>query len=191
MAERDRSTSTSQPLPTFHGKVYVAKKVRKTSDLPGSMTNASAAQRRYIEPEQHAQPTLGKEKRYVCAVLVCAVVMALHRRCRLVMPFPSKPKAKKFVQKRISSGGDELQNQVDAGWVNVSVRFVGLLVLAHTMGRCPYEVIVSAFQQYDTRSIAAQVNLSLMAVTDLIHFAKKILAGTPGIHTLKLECFPK
>lgn len=38
---------------------------------------------------------------------------------------------------------------------------------------------------------ATQVNLSLMAVTDLIHFAKKLTAGTAGLHTLKLECFPK
>lgn len=30
-----------------------------------------------------------------------------------------------------------------------------------------------------------------MAVTDLIHFAKKVTAGTADIRTLKLECFPK
>lgn len=40
-----------QALPTFHGKVYVVKKARKSSDLPASMTNASAAQRRIIEPD--------------------------------------------------------------------------------------------------------------------------------------------
>ena len=32
----------------------------------------------------------------------------------------SKTKAKKLVQKRINTGGDELQNQIHAGWVDVS-----------------------------------------------------------------------
>lgn len=36
--------------------------------------------------------------------------------------FDRKVKPKKLVQKRINSSGDELQNQVDAGWVNVSMK---------------------------------------------------------------------
>ena len=30
-----------------------------------------------------------------------------------------------------------------------------------------------------------------MAVTDLIHLAKKLTKGVNGLRTLKLECFPK
>ena len=30
-----------------------------------------------------------------------------------------------------------------------------------------------------------------MAVTDLIHFAKKLTAGVATLRTLKLDCFPK
>ena len=36
-----------------------------------------------------------------------------------------------------------------------------------------------------------QVNLSLLAVTDLIHLSKKLTTGVGGLETLKLECFPK
>lgn len=57
-----------QALPTFHGKVYVAKKARKTSDLPASMTNANAAQRRIIEPED-PRPT-------ATANTMCALMLA-------------------------------------------------------------------------------------------------------------------
>lgn len=52
-----------QALPTFHGKVYVARKARKSSDLPGSMTNASAAQRRIISPDD-AWPVAAKSIKY-------------------------------------------------------------------------------------------------------------------------------
>ncbi|DBB01949.1 TPA: hypothetical protein ACH3X1_000538 [Trebouxia sp. C0004] len=111
---------------TFHGRVYGNKVLRKTSDLPDDLTNASAATRRVFEPvaQQSKQPAKDKSKR-----------------------------PKKVVHKRISSSGDELQNQVDSGWVNV--------------------------------------NLSLMAVTDLMQLAKKLIKGVEGLHTLKLECFPK
>ena len=51
-----------QALPTFHGKVYVVKKARKSSDLPASMTNASAAQRRIIEPDA-GQPKVERDSR--------------------------------------------------------------------------------------------------------------------------------
>ncbi|KAL0039275.1 hypothetical protein WJX79_001133 [Trebouxia sp. C0005] len=111
---------------TFHGRVYGNKVLRKTSDLPDDLTNASAATRRVFEPaaQQSKQPAKDKSKR-----------------------------PKKVVHKRISSSGDELQNQVDSGWVNV--------------------------------------NLSLMAVTDLLQLAKKLTKGVDGLRTLKLECFPK
>ena len=36
------------------------------------------------------------------------------------VPVTCSKQTKKLVHKRISSSGDELQHQVDAGWVNVS-----------------------------------------------------------------------
>ena len=42
-----------------------------------------------------------------------------------------------------------------------------------------------------TLGLIIQVNLSLMAVTDLMHLAKKLTKGVSSLRTLKLECFPK
>lgn len=47
---------------------------------------------------------------------------------------------------------------------------------------CPWNLISNTL---------LQVNLSLMAVTDLIHLSKKLTGGGGGLETLKLECFPK
>lgn len=82
-----------------------------------------------------------------------------------------------MAHKRISSSGDELQNQVDAGWVNVRLNSVLLLQLLLPLDLISHTLL--------------QVNLSLMAVTDLIHLSKKLTKGVGGLETLKLECFPK
>ncbi len=46
----------------------------------------------------------------------------LNHAAELPVKFCCSKRPKKVVHKRISSSGDELQNQVDSGWVNVSCR---------------------------------------------------------------------
>ena len=50
---------------TFHGRVYGNKVLRKTSDLPDDLTNASAATRRVFEPVAQQSKRPAKDKRYV------------------------------------------------------------------------------------------------------------------------------
>ena len=50
-------------LSTFHGRIYGKKKVRKESDLPTDLTNASAATRRVFDPDVQAPKQATKDKR--------------------------------------------------------------------------------------------------------------------------------
>ncbi len=50
---------------TFHGRVYGNKVLRKTSDLPDDLTNASAATRRVFEPAAQQSKRPAKDKRSV------------------------------------------------------------------------------------------------------------------------------
>lgn len=68
MGVADAVPLPGQALPTFHGKVYVAKKARKTSDLPASMTNANAAQRRIIELDD-PRPTTATNTMYALTLV--------------------------------------------------------------------------------------------------------------------------
>ena len=52
---------------TFHGRVYGKKQVRKTSDLPADLTNASAAGRCVFEPIVPAAKQPTKDKMSVTA----------------------------------------------------------------------------------------------------------------------------
>ena len=50
---------------TFHGRVYGNKVLRRTSDLPDDLTNASAATRRVFEPAAQLSKRPAKDKRSV------------------------------------------------------------------------------------------------------------------------------
>ncbi len=50
---------------TFHGRIYGNKVLRKTSDLPDDLTNASAAIRRVFEPAAQQSKQPAKDKRSV------------------------------------------------------------------------------------------------------------------------------
>lgn len=70
---------------TFHGRVYGKKQVRKESDLPADLKNASAATRRVFEPAAPAakQPTKDKRsptaKRYATLRRWVSHLFGLHK----------------------------------------------------------------------------------------------------------------
>ena len=66
--------NTENVLSTFHCRVYGNKKVRKESDLPEDLTNASAATRRVFDPAVKAPKQATKDKRSGSRVksLACA-----------------------------------------------------------------------------------------------------------------------
>ena len=106
---------------TFHGSVYGKKVTRKESDLPADLINASAATRRVYEPTVSAAKLIATHKRSAQLSLQSCFIGLYVITC--FSGWSSKP-SKKISHKRISSSGDELQNQVDAGWVNVGVVLV-------------------------------------------------------------------
>ena len=63
-------------LTTFHGRVYGNKVVRKESDLPADLTNASAATRRVFEPPTQFSSKPSKDKRWLSARLINHRVLA-------------------------------------------------------------------------------------------------------------------
>ena len=66
-------------VPTFHGRVYGKKLVRKESDLPADFTNASAATRRVFEPAALDAKQPAKDKRSVGPT--ASALLLAHRVC--------------------------------------------------------------------------------------------------------------